>query len=332
MKKTMTIKMLGVLLSLIVVICLAAPVYAEEPIELSLYWALGRKALQWSALTRFMDGVEASSKGRVKFKRFCCKAMGSSTGSIESVRGGSLDITTSGVGSFGKYDPSINMLVMPYLFEDYDHAARVMSSDLWTEMVNGLEKYNLKPLINLNAGFRDLLTVDKPVHNVADLKGIKVKTSNVKPFRVAWELLGAIATPMKTSEQYMAMKTGVVKGVEMPPTNILATKLYEVAKFYSPVRVCWLGPLVVMNLKKWNSLPSDIKDILITEARNAAKWSFDEGAKRNASDLEILKSKYGVKEQSVNIEEFKKVAEKTYEILSSEDWYKQEIIDKLRSM
>ncbi len=332
MKRKMAVRTVGVVVSLLLLLGIAGPAFAEKPIELSLYWALGRKALQWSALTRFMDGVEASSKGRVKFKRFCCKAMGSSTGSIESVRGGSLDITTSGVGSFGKYDPSINMLVMPYLFKDYDHASRIMSSDLWGNMVKGLEKYNLKPLINLNAGFRDLLTVDKPVHKVADLKGIKIKTSNVKPFRVAWELLGAIATPMKTSEQYMAMKTGVVKAVEMPPTNILATKLYEVAKFYSPVRVCWLGPLVVMNLKRWNSLPPDIQDILIAEARKAAQWSFAEGAKRNASDLEILKTKYGVKEQEVDIEEFKKVAGKTYEKLSGEDWYKQEIIDKLRSM
>lgn len=305
---------------------------AEKPIEINQYWPLGKKALQWKALTQFMDAVEKESNGRVKFNRFCCKSMGSATGSIESVRGGSLDITTVGVGGFGKLDPAVYNLMMPYLFEDYNHVYRVVSSDLWMELTKGLEKYNLKPIANFNAGFRDLLTVDKPIQKVADLKGIKLKVGQVKVFRVVWDLLGAVATPMKTSEQYMALKTGVIKAVEMPPTNILANKMYEVAKLYSPVRVCWLGPMTVMNLERWNSLPPDIQKIMITEAQKAAKWSFVEGERINNADLQTLKTKYGVKEQQVDVEDFKKATQKAYDILSTEKWYNQDIIDRIRNM
>lgn len=317
---------LGLLLST------AAPVLAEKPIEINNYWPLGKAALQHKALTRFMDGVEKASNGRIKFNRFCCKTMGSPTASIESVRGGSLDITTVGVGGFGKLEPAVYNMMMPYLFKDYDHLNRVVSSDLWMELTKGLEKFNLKPITNFNAGFRDLLTVDKPVHKVADLKGMKLKVALVDPFRVTWDLLGTVSVPMPASEQYMAMKTGVIKGVEMPPTNMLTTKVCEVAKYYSPVRVAWLGPMTVMNLKRWNSLSADLQAIMLSEARKAAKWSFEEGAAINAADLQTIKTKYGVKEQEVDIADFQRATEKAYDILSTEKWYNQSIIDRIRKM
>ena len=93
----------------------------------------------------------ATSDGRVKFNRFCCKTMGSPPGSIESVRGGSLDLTTVGVGAFGKLEPSVYNLMLPYLFKDHNHVYRVVSSDLWMELTKGLEKFNLKPITNFNA-------------------------------------------------------------------------------------------------------------------------------------------------------------------------------------
>ncbi len=222
---------LAIVLSLVV--GLVAVSAADKPIELKLYWPMGKKALQWSTLVMFMDSVEKASDGRVKFKRYCCKAMGSAEDSTEAVRGGSLDITVVGIGTFGKYEPAINHVVLPYLFDDYDHVYRFVSSPLWFELTKGLEKHGLKPITNVNAGFRDLLTTKKPVKTVADLKGVKVKVAPIKPFLTVWEKLGAVVTPMKTTEQYMAMKTGVIQGVEMPPTNMVASKLCEVGKYYS---------------------------------------------------------------------------------------------------
>jgi tripartite ATP-independent transporter DctP family solute receptor len=293
---------------------------------------MGKKALQWSTLVKFMDDVEKASNGRVKFKRYCCKAMGSAEDSTEAVRGGSLDITVVGVGTFGKYDPAINHIVLPYLFDDYDHVYRFVSSPLWFELTKGLEKHGLKPITNVNAGFRDLLTTKKPVKTVADLKGIKVKVALIKPFLTVWEQLGAVVTPMKTTEQYMAMKTGVIQGVEMPPTNMVASKLCEVGKYYSAVKVCWLGPMMAMNLDKWNSLPADIKKVIEEQAKVAAKFGFEEGARRNNADLELLKSKYGIREVDADLDDFKKTAQEAYKIYEKEDWYDAELVKKIRGM
>ena len=305
---------------------------ADDPIELKLYFALGKKSLQWDTLTKFMDGVEKAGKGRVQFKRYCCRSLGGGSDAIENVKGGSIDITAVGTGLFAKYSPRINMIMLPYLFRDYAHIYRFVKSPLWGKLTKDLNQHGVKPLTNLNAGFRELLTTRKPVGKVADLQGMKIKVGQVMPFRIIWQNLGAMAIPMKSNLQYMAMKNGVVEGVELPPTNIRATKLYEVGKYYSPVRITWLGPLMVMNLKRWKRLPGDIRKIIQNEVQKASKYSFEEGAKRNAVDLEYMKSKYGIEEVKVDLNDFKRHAEKIYEIFRKEDWYDEEIIKKIRGI
>ena len=60
---------------------------ADETIELSLYWPLG-KAMQWQGYTKFMDAMEKRTNGRVKFKRFCCGTMGGDLEAVEQLRAG----------------------------------------------------------------------------------------------------------------------------------------------------------------------------------------------------------------------------------------------------
>ncbi len=305
---------------------------ANDPIKLKLYFPLGKKSLQWETLTKFMDGVEKTSQGSVQFKRYCCKSIGSGLDAIESVKGGTLDITAVGVGMFIKYSPRINMIMLPYLFRDYDHIYEFIKSPLWEDLTKDLNQYGFKPLSNLNAGFRDLLTTRKPVSKVADLQGMKVKIGQNSVFIAVWKNLGALAIPMKSNLQYTAMKNGLIEGVELPPTNMLATRLSELGKYYSPVRVTWLGPLLVMNLNRWNNLPEEIRNIIQKEVQKASRYSFEEGASKNLADLETMKTKHGIEEVEVDLKDFKRQAEKTYEVFRKEEWYDEAFVKKIRGI
>ncbi len=305
---------------------------ANDPIELKLYFPLGKKSLQWKTLTKFMDGVEKTSQGRVQFKRFCCKSIGSGLDAIESVKGGALDITAVGVGMFTKYSPRIDMIMLPYLFRDYDHIYKFVKSPLWKDLTKDLNQHGFKALSNLNAGFRDLLTTSKPVSKVADLQRMKVKIGQNSVFIAVWKNFGALAVPMKSNLQYTAMKNGLIEGVELPPTNMLATKLSELGKYYSPVRVAWLGPLLVMNLKRWNRLPEDIQNIIQKEVQKASRYSFEEGARRNLADLETMKNKHGIEEVEIDLNDFKRQAEKLYEVFRKEEWYDEAFVRKIRDI
>jgi tripartite ATP-independent transporter DctP family solute receptor len=327
------IQLASLFFCLVFAAAMAGPVWAQDTIELKLYWPLGKKSLQWRTLTKLMDGVEQRTEGKVKFKRYCCRALGGDMEAIEQVRNGAIDMIAVGVGVYGAYHPPINMIVLPYIFKDYDHVYRFVSSPHWYELTKGLEKNNIRPIININAGFRDVVTVKQPVRKVADVRGVKLKVGPVKPWITLWNVYGAVVAPMDVTEHYMAMKTGVVDGTEMSAMNIYVNKMYEVAKYYSDVKVAWIGPGVSMNLDRWKSLPKDIQDIIMEEARKASKWGFDEGRNQNEEAVQIMKDKFGLMEvDNVDKDDFRKHAEKAYETYKQESWYDQSLIDLMKSM
>jgi tripartite ATP-independent transporter DctP family solute receptor len=307
---------------------------SAKPIELSYYWILGKSSLQWKGSAKFMDAVEKATNGEIKFKRYCCRTLGKENAVMEQARSGSLDIHLTGVGVWGKYAPKLNMLIAPYVFNDYEHAYRFVVSKHWDSVTADLKKANIYPLMALNAGFRSILTREKPVRKVADLQGMKIKISPTKPWAILWKELGSIATPIPPSEQYIALKTGVVDGLEMQPTNAISIKLYEVVKYFSGVKAAWTGPVAGMNLDRWNSLSKRHQEIMLDAAREASKWTFDMGKKENEEALRTMVEKHGLVEvKDVDVEDFRKaVREKVYPAFEGKNWYDPELLKLMQQV
>jgi TRAP-type C4-dicarboxylate transport system substrate-binding protein len=129
------------------------------------------------------------------------------------------------------------------------------------------------------------------------------------------------------------LKTGVVDAQENGPNNSKDQKYYEVQKYFSYIKYAWLGPLLGMNLEKWNSLPKDIQDIIMEEAKKGAKWTFDEGQKANDDALKWMEKEKGmIVNWNPDIESFRKAAHTVYEESKKESWYDQALVDKIRAL
>ena len=108
-----------------------------------------------------------------------------------------------------------------------------------------------------------IISRDKPVKNMADLKGIKVASSGsfIVPLLQAW---GAVSVPMKLPEIYNALSTGVVDAISIAPSAIYKPWNFgEVAKYVTVGVPGTLNPLfLVMNQKQWNRLSASQKEAL----------------------------------------------------------------------
>lgn len=306
---------------------------ADKPIELVLYWMLSKDTLQYKGLTMFMDGVEKRTNGKIKFKRFCCKTLGADLESIEAMRMGSIDLRCMGVGIYARYHRPIDTIVLPFLLRDYDHAYKFVASPLWYEITKGLEKSNIKPITNFNAGFRDVSNNRKPINTVEDLKGLKIRVPKISSWVTTWKAFGASPVAMKYPEIYMGLKTGVIDAQENGPNNTKEAKLYEVQKYFSYIKYAWLGPLLSMNLDKWNSLSKEHQDIITEEAKKGAKWTFDMGKKMNDDALKWMEKEKGLQVNwNPDTPSFRKAAEKAYTEFRKESWYDQSLVDKIRAL
>ncbi|WP_204315134.1 TRAP transporter substrate-binding protein DctP, partial [Klebsiella pneumoniae] len=72
-----------------------------------------------------------------------------------------------------------------------------------------------------------------PVRTAADIRGLKIRTTPNPAHIRAFQLLGAVPTPMAFTELFSALETGAVDGQENPVTLILNAKFNEVQKHIS---------------------------------------------------------------------------------------------------
>jgi len=104
-----------------------------------------------------------------------------------------------------------------------------------------------------------LHTAKKPVNKLEDLKGVKVRVTPLATPTLA--ALGATPVAMPMGDTYDSLSKGVVDGAFSPYEALDGWKWGEIVKYSTE---CYaISPssafFVVMNKKKWDSLPADAK-------------------------------------------------------------------------
>jgi TRAP-type C4-dicarboxylate transport system substrate-binding protein len=89
----------------------------------------------------------------------------------------------------------------------------------------------------------------------------------------------------------MALQRGTIDGAHSGMTSFWERKTYEVAKYVAQFDYSFGMMATVMNLKKWNELPSDIQKIFLDCSKEAQEWVRKEAEKMDKECVELLKGK-----------------------------------------
>ena len=131
--------------------------------------------------------------------------------------------------------------------------------------------------VNLGLGVWDNyhLGTKEPWETVEDLRGIKIGGAGPN---LPWlEYVDAIAVQSTLPEGYLALQTGVYTGWLMVPSAYNGFKFYEPAPYYTLIGFGAMPVIMMtMNEKKLNSLPEDVRKIILEVG---AEWEAANGAK-----------------------------------------------------
>lgn len=221
---------------------------------------------------KFAELVKTKSNGQLEIAVYPAGQLGNDSQILQGVRIGSIDIAMTGNPFHTTFEPSLNVLDLPFLLKDFSHAYQVFDGPIGQELLSRLEKHNIKGLGFMEIGFRNLTNSKRPVKEPADIKGLKIRVTPNPAHVAAFKLLGAIPTPMPFTEVYMALKTGAVDGQENPTTLIHGQKFYEVQKYMSITMHAYTVSEVSMNFKKFQSLSSGHQKILLEALKEAAVY------------------------------------------------------------
>jgi len=255
------------------------------------------------ACQKFAELVAAKSKGRIKTTVSTDGELGAQRELCEMVHDGSLEVTTSLPSGTGTYVPQLALFELPFIYQDDDHMVRVLKA-LRPYVEELLSPHNIKPLGYMDIGFRHMLNKKRPIYEVADMKGLKMRGPN--PLYIGmFNALGASGTTVTWTEVYTALQSGVVDGMEASPALIYAMKFHEQAKYLS--KTFHIGAnLYFMVSKKWfDGLPQDLKKVVVEASDEASEYGFKKEMELESQAIGKLEAG-GVKVNEVkDLNEFK---------------------------
>jgi tripartite ATP-independent transporter DctP family solute receptor len=203
---------------------------------------------------------------------------------IESVQLGNLQIGCSTSSPLGAFVPGMNIWDMPFLFEDREHAYRVLDSDFGRGMLGRLDKFNLLGLGYWDNGFRHLTTQQSEVANVSDVKGLSIRTLENPLHIKAWQSVGANPTPMAYGEVYVGLQQGTIDAQENSFINIAAMRFFEVQQYLVETKHIYSPMVLYVNRDFYMGLPSELQDVVDEATHESVEFtrSIVEEAENNA--------------------------------------------------
>lgn len=246
---------------------------------------------QHQAALQFARQVKARTQGEVEIQVFANSQLGNDTTLVTGVRSGTIDIGATGNPFVTGLVPKLNVLDLPYQFEDGPSAYRTLDGPVGRSLLDELGAHRIKGLAFWEIGFRSLGNNKRPINKAEDIRGLKIRTTPNPSHIKAFQLLGASPQPMPFAEVFGALESGAVDGQENPPTLMVSAKLYEVQKYVSMTRHAYTALVVLMNKAKFDALKPEYQKILLEEAAAAAGYQRKLNADNERSAIAQLRAK-----------------------------------------
>src|SRR4051812_6048895 len=264
----------------------------------------------------FAKRVNAKLAGKVKVVTYGSSQLGGDKEMVQKLKLGTLDfalpstVMTSEVDLFGLFE-------LPYIVKDRNHMAKIEKEVFWPSLAPEAEKKGLRVLAVWENGVRHITNNKRPIKLPADLQGIKLRVPEGKWRVKMFQAYGANPSPMKFSELFTALQTGVMDGEENPFTQIYSAKLQEVQKYLSLSGHVYTPAYLVVGMKRFDALPADVRKVLEDTAKETQAYVYDVAAKDDADLLGKLKAE-GMQVNDVDQNAFVTASKGIYEEFGKE--------------
>ena len=268
------------------------------------------------AARKFAELVGEKSNGRIEIKVFPNGQLGDMKDIIEAVQMGAIEMARNNPAWLADAGAKrLNVFSLPFIFDNLEHANRVIASDIGAELLGDIQKDGLK-MVGLGyfePSLRYFFFRNKEVKNLADIKGLKLRVPTNEMNTAMVEAFGASATPIAYNELYSALQTGLVDGAENPLKGFINMKFSEVAKYFTFDGHQYEPSIVLVSEKFWNTLSSSDQTIMKDAMAEASVYYHE--ISKELFDSYIEKGKAaGVKFTDVdNIAEWQKAVQPLYD-------------------
>jgi tripartite ATP-independent transporter DctP family solute receptor len=208
------------------------------------------------AADTFANKLSELSNGAIKINQYPGAQLGQEPQTLQKIRSGDIDFNLVATANAATIQPESGVFSLHFIFRDEAHAIKVLGDaavgaamrDMFASKVTGARMLALA-----TQGLRNLYG-KKEVHQIGDLKNVKVRVQATPTEDRLFPAYGAQVVHMPFGEVYTSLQTGAVDMAENGYTVFLLNKHYEVAPIMSVTEHEANNSVLFVSEKLWNSL------------------------------------------------------------------------------
>ena len=303
-----------------------AIVKAQQPIKWKAQSMWSSAELTYKVFEDFCARVAKDTNGRLEIQPFAAGSVVGVFETLDAVQAGALQAQSTAPVYFTGKDPGF--AVIGDLAFAYQHP---WQAEAWFHYKGGLEMLR-EAYARFNAycvgvswwGLESIVS-KKPIRNMADFKGIKIRSPQGINAEILTKMGGSIVV-IPGGEVYSALDKGVVDAADWATMSMNQRMgFHEVAKYPTMFTHSMPNQDFTVNMGAWRALPEDIKQILSSAVR---EWSWDQIQRVAVDDGRVigeLKPK-GIVQITWSPEELRKVRDLAHHTWT--DWSKKSALAK----
>ena len=209
----------------------------------------------------WIEEINAKGKGRVSIRLYPAGALGKAPDQFDLAEKGIADLSYHLSDYTPGRFPLTTVFSLPFMVQSAEKASAAMWHTFQQEAAYQKEYSKVKVLALFCHPGGHFHTVKKPIHALSDFKGLKIRASNPSVSN-ALKIWGAVPISMPITETYQSLERNVIDGSVLQWEGLGVFKLDEVTRYSTLAYMYTMPMMIVMNKKKWESLPDDVKQLI----------------------------------------------------------------------
>lgn len=214
--------------------------------------------------------VEQRSDGRIRILVQHSGERGSESEVVEQLKYGGIDFARISLTELTDSIEELNILQMPYLYQDSEHMWRVLDGEIGNYFLELIEKDELIGLSWYDAGARNFYTSEKPIRKLEDISEMKIRVQESNLMADMVKCLGGIPIKGPYSEVYSLLERSEVQGAENNWPSYEAMEHYEVAKYYTLDEHMRIPEIQICSKHTWEKLSTEDQQLILECAKESA--------------------------------------------------------------
>jgi tripartite ATP-independent transporter DctP family solute receptor len=178
-------------------------------------------------------------------------------------------VSPAHMSTFSKAAPFIDA---PFLFRDLKHWNKVLDADLLKPIADEINQKAEVMLIGYAGGGVRNIFVNKPVRNLQEMKGLKVRVQGAPIWSKTFAAVGMSPTVIAYNEIYNAIQNNVISAGENEAAGVETMKFYEVAPNLSMTRHAITIRPICFSTKTFNKLDKAMQAAVLRAGKEAGAF------------------------------------------------------------